>query len=205
MPRPTRVLAQEYRARLRKLNGARKRADTLLAKKLINRSDVELLYEAAYIASVTAFETLVEELFIGLLVGGLISADRSLYPRVQFKSHRVAREVVQSGRRYADWLPYDRTIDRAEVFFRGGRPFTRLDSDDKRLLESCLAIRHAIAHRSRYALGNFERKVLHGLTLAPRERTPAGLLRSQFSKSPQQSRYENLVTQLHRLAAKICH
>ena len=204
MPSATQKLERSYLSRLRSLDRACRRADSLLAARLVSRGDAELIYEAAYISSVTGFETLVEELFIGLLVGGLVSADRTVHPRVHFRSHRVAREVVQAGRRYVDWLPYDRTLDRAKVFFRGGCPFTTLSSNDRKLLESCLVIRHAIAHRSRHALGNFERNVLEGLTLAPRERTPAGFLRSQFSQSPQQSRYENLVTQLHRLAAKIC-
>ena len=79
---------------------------------------------------------------------------------------------------------------RARAFFRGGIPFTTLDKGYKKHLEILLYIRNAIAHRSSYAKGKFEQEVIGSLPLTPRERTPAGFLRSRFRITPVQTRYE---------------
>lgn len=166
--------------------------------------DATLLYEAGFLAAVSSFEALVEELFVGLLVGQLKPSLGDVQPRAAFRSHLVAREFVLAGRNYADWLPYDRTEDRARVFFRGGRPFTGLLATQTAHLSRCLVIRNAIAHRSRHAHRQFERQVTSPLPLAPRERSPAGFLMSQYSAHPPLSRFENLLADLYRIALQLC-
>jgi hypothetical protein len=146
---------------------------------------------------------LIEDLFIGLLAGGIAPGPK-VHPRVSFKSHAVARDVTLGGRAYVDWLPYRFTDSRAEAFFRGGYPFCNLDRKDKKELERILLIRHAVAHQSRSARRNFEDEVIGTAPLLAIERTPAGYLRSIFRAEPAQTRYEEIASTCAMLARKLC-
>jgi hypothetical protein len=50
----------------------------------------------------------------------------------------------------------------------------------------------------------FEQEVIGALTLMPRERTPAGFLRSIFRTAPVETQYENLVGEMAIVALKLC-
>src|SRR3954465_4059393 len=100
-----------------------------------------------------------EELFLGLLTGG-ITAGPKIHPRVTFRSVAIARDVMLSGKAYVDWFPYHHTEKRANAFFRGGLPFCSLEKAEVKSLERILTIRHAVAHQSRAARKKFEVEVI---------------------------------------------
>ena len=163
----------------------------------ISRTDVSSIYEGLFLSATASFEAFLEDLFVGLLVNrGLVSARANIHPRVIVKSHYVARDLITGDRKFVDWLPYDLTRKRADAFFTGGRPFSLLPRDLEDDIEKCRRIRNAIAHQSRYAAGVFDRNVIGALPLPPRERVPAGYLRSLLTAAPQQRRYEYLVARL---------
>jgi hypothetical protein len=196
----TQALARRYRS----LNASRCRVDSLLSKQLISQRAAEQMYEGLFISAFTAMEGLVEEVFIGLLTPSLVYSHGSAKTRVSVKSPKVAREiVVGTGRRYVDWLPYERTEERAHLFFRGGRPFTNLGAADKQALLKCQVIRNAIAHRSRHSMRQFEHIVLAPIALPPRQRKPGSFLHAQFSAAPVQRWYEVLVAQMLHCARLI--
>jgi len=165
--------------------------------------DVSLFYEGAFLRTITSFEALIEELFIGILSGALASS-RQVTTKATFRSRAIAREIMLGGRPYVDWLPYRHTENRAEAFFKNGHPFTALSKQDKGELDRILLIRHAIAHQSRSAKANFEKTVLGSLTLLPSERTPSGFLRSRLGVSPPRTQYEEIVGTFNLLARKLC-
>jgi hypothetical protein len=167
-----------------------------------NPRDARLFYEGIFLRTVTTFEGLIEDLFVGLLAGHIISG--TVHPRVTVKSHAVARDVIFGGRPYVDWLPYNHTNKRAEAFFRGGFPFCNLTKSDIKDLERIVAIRNAVAHQSRASRRTFERHVIAGAALLPIERTPAGYLRSIFRTAPDQTRYEEIASTCTILARKLC-
>jgi hypothetical protein len=175
----------------------------MLTAGYISRHDVTLFYEGILLRTVTSLEGLMEDLFVGLLAGGIAPGPR-VHPRVSFKSQLVARDVMLGGRAYVDWLPYHFTDKRAEAFFRGGYPFCNLDKDDRKELERILLIRHAVAHQSRSARRKFEDEVIGTAPLLPIERTPAGYLRSIFRAAPAQTRYEEIASTCAMLARKLC-
>jgi hypothetical protein len=109
------------------------------------------------------------------------------------------------GRAYVDWLPYHHTEKRAEAFFRSGLPFCSLEKNDKKQLEQIIVIRNAVAHQSRAALRKFENEVIGPAPLLPKERTPAGYLRSVFRTAPAQTRYEDIASTCALLARKVCN
>jgi len=195
-PRASRTLGEALTRRYSALELTRKKVEQLLVDGQISLRAAEQMYEGLFLSVYTAFETFIEELFIGLLVDGtgLYCEATKVVPRVTVRSHAIARElVVGAGRNYAEWFPYDRTERRAELFFRVGRPFTDLRRPSITgaldVLNRGALIRHAIAHKSRHSLSRFERDVVRGVPLTPRERSPAGFLRGMAAAAPPQTRY----------------
>lgn len=168
----------------------------------VARRDVEHAYGAIFLTAFSSLESLIEDLFLKLLVAR-VAAPPGVNPRVIFKSDVVAREIVFAGRKYVDWIPYHRTTERANLFFSGGRPFQTLGKPDMDTLESASIIRNAIAHVSRYARRTFDDKVAAKYVLAPRERTPTGFLRSFHSAAPNVTRYEQLASEMSLIARKL--
>jgi len=203
VPRPATNISDEFTARLRMFERARSKLEHLLLTGHVSRHDVSLFYEGIFLRTVTSFEGLMEELFVGLLTGG-ITPGRNVHPRVTFRSPAVARDVMLGGRAYVDWLPYHHTDKRADAFFRAGRPFSNLDTPERKSLERMLTIRHAVAHQSRAARNKFEDEVIGAAPLLPAERTPAGFLRSVFRVTPPQTQYEDIAATCALLARKLC-
>jgi len=201
---PSSALADQFYRRLRALDATRRRVEQLFANGSVSRRDVERVYEALFLNAVALFEDFLETLFVGLLVDqqGLTSGHADVNPRATVRSYVVARELVMGGRKYLNWLPYSETKDRARVFFTGGRPFMSLSQDLEEHLSTCCYIRNAIAHRSQHATDMFLEKVVGSKALAPRERKPAGYLRSIHIALPPPpfSRYEHHVGEVLRAA-----
>ena len=188
---------------MRKFEKSRKKLEHLLRVGHVTRHDVNLFYEGIFLKTITSFESLLEELFIGLLTGG-IETGRNVCPRAQFKSHVVARDITFGGRAYVDWLPYRHTEKRAKAFFRGARPFSRLDNSDKTELDRMLIIRNCVAHQSRAARNKFKNEVIGSTPLLPSEQTPAGYLRSVLGLTPTRTQYQNIAGTCSLLAQKLC-
>ena len=203
MPKPATTLSDAYAARLRTFERSRRKLERLLTAGQVTRHDVSLFYEGILLRTVTGFEGLMEELFVGLLAGG-IAPGRNVHPRVTFNSHLVAREVMLGGRAFVDWLPYQYTDKRAAAFFRAGFPFTNLEKADVKLLEKIILVRNAVAHQSRAARNKFEDEVIGSTPVLPIERSPAGYLRSIFRVAPAQTHYEEIASTCAILANKLC-
>src|SRR5271157_2454106 len=125
MPRPSIAISDDFTARLRRFERSRAKLERLQLSGHVTRHDVSLFYEGIFLRTVTSFESLMEELFIGLLTGG-ITPGRNVHPRLTFRSALIARDVTLGGKPYADWLPYYHTEKRASAFFRGGQPLCNL-------------------------------------------------------------------------------
>jgi hypothetical protein len=181
------------------LERTRANVESLVKGDLLSHDAADRMYEALFISAHVSVETFLEDLFVGLLVQGygVISSRVDVVARVHVRSYRIARELINgAGRSYVDWLPYERTIDLAKLFFRGGRPFDDLSQPQKDVLLRGRTIRNAIAHRSRFSIRQFERRVIGSTPLPPNERSPAGYLRGLFRTSPDQTRFSNLLAQL---------
>ena len=176
--------------------------ERLYAQSMVAKRDVEHIYGAIFLGAYASFEGMLEDLFLKLLTAR-VRLPRSVRSKVTFRSDIVARTIIFEGRNYVDWLPYERTLKRAENLFYGGRPFTRLDSNEKGLIKAVCTIRNAIAHQSGHARKQFDKDVVSNLTLAPRERTPTGFLRSLHSSAPSVTRYEQLIRDLTAIARNL--
>ena len=204
MTRQSSAVAADLQKELQALEATRLEVEQLVVGRQLSRASAERMYAALFLAGFTAFEGFVESLFVGLLVSGqgLQSGRRDVAPRVVVRSHRVARDIILGpGRKYVDWLPFERTIERSAVYFTGGRPFSELSPADIALLERMHRVRNAIAHRSRHSQDIFERLVIAATAVPARERRPGPYLRGLFRTSPAQTRYEQLMAESNRMAA----
>jgi len=188
-------------SRFTRLHGTRRRVDALVLSGQMSRLAADQMYEALFLSGFTAFEVFLEEVFLYLLVAphrGHARADA--IPRLVIRSLMVAREVVIGpGRKYADWLPFERTLGRAELFFRGGRPFSDVPKAQRDVVDSAQLIRHAIAHHSRHSEAQFLSKVVAGIPLPPREQRPGGFLRG-VTGTPPATRFETYAATLQAVA-----
>lgn len=143
------------------------------------RDAIDHLYESTFLATVTRFESYLEELFYEVATGrsqifrsgpsGALSATSS-------REDIEAMLTRGAERAYVQWLPIQSTEARALAVLRDGRPFSRLDrrTTERSLMKEVSIVRNAIAHRSGDAQARFE-KLCPG-ALATERRTPAGFL-----------------------------
>lgn len=206
MSRPSAELAKAFGRRLRSIELSRQKIERLALAGKLGRKDAELVYQGLYLSAFVAFEGFLENLFIGLLVsgGGVDSGRSDVAPRIVIRSHKIARELVLgAGRKYVDWLPYNKTKELASLYFVGGRPFSDLSENHIGTLSKCATIRNAIAHRSEHSQRQFEEKVIGSTNILPAERKPETYLRGRFRSHPPQTRFENLVTSLLIVAREL--
>lgn len=177
--------------RLQKLRAAADRVEQLRLTDSLTANDVACVYEGLFLRCYTGVETYLEDLFYDVVLGKVsYPSRRAIRPRAAVASRRVLEDVVLQGRRYVEWLPYDKTLALAEAHLRGGRPFADLSLTRRQELEEWRLVRHAIAHSSRSAAQAFERKVLARVFLPPSQRNPVGYLRSQARINPVATRLD---------------
>jgi len=203
MAKSTATLSNDFRTRLRSLEFTRRKSDILFSSGSITRRDIEQIYQGLFLESVAAFESFIEELFLGLLTGRVNPRSTRTSPKVIFTSRSTAMPIVFAGRFY-DWLPYSRTSERAKHFFKNGHPFSVLTSIDINKTDEFRFIRNAIAHKSDHAKKSFEKLVIGPTALLPRERRVGAYLVGHFRSSPPQTRYENLIIDMAEIFEKIC-
>jgi hypothetical protein len=205
MARSSKYIANEFIGHLKYLEITRSKMEQLFNKRYIVRRDIEQVYEGLYIDAITSFESFIEKLFIGIMVGNIVHDYSKVIPRMKFSSYIVARDVLYGGRNYVDWFPYERFAEkRARSFFRNGWPFTCLEKSNKSDLERIMTIRNALAHKSAHAISRFKNDIIALRPLLPIERTPAGYLRSKFRINPIQTQYENIIITLSEIAIELC-
>jgi hypothetical protein len=187
--------------KLQSIGRTRARVEKLCDRQKLTVRDVETLYEGLFLRSVTAFEGLIERVFFQALRGEIET--RAVGGKITSTSNAVLHDVLLDGKEYLEWLPYDRTLKRAKRYLRGGRPFTSFTDDDSSRLSQIARIRNAVAHSSKHAKDVFRNKVTSNIVLLPREKTPAGFLRSLFRSAPAMTRFEMFLAELGRMARKL--
>lgn len=204
MPQPDQLF-QAFSARVRRLEATRRRVDSLLVAGRVSRQAADQIYESIFLSAFTAFEGFLEDVFLALLVAPHRGRSHArATPRVTVRSLPVARQlVIGAGRKYADWLPFDRTTERANLFFRGGRPFADVPAAERDVIKRAQLVRHLIAHRSRHSEERFLKEVIAGVPLPPRERRPGGYLRGLVTAVPAVTRHENYVATLSAVAKSL--
>jgi hypothetical protein len=178
--------------------------DSLHSQGQIVLRDLESVYEALFLRAVTSFEAFLEELFISILREKTTYSQSRVSLRMRAANSAALLEILLQGKDYMQWLPFNATEQRANLYLKGGRPFSELTNGDKSMMKTITTIRNAIAHRSDFAMRQFETKVIGNQSLLPRERTPAGYLRVAVSSQPPQTKFDSYMGELSRLSAALC-
>jgi hypothetical protein len=185
LPRPV-ELALTFVHAVDRLEACCTRAEGLRVARRLSVTDVELIYESAFLNAVSRFEGLLSEL-LEEFVCGKHKARNGHFSMVSVRSRETYRTLVRGGREYVDLLPISNCIDVAERFLNAGKPFSTLDDNSRRILGQAHLIRNAIAHRSDTAILKFRNKVTGVELLPPQRRFPGALLRRTFRAHPVQS------------------
>lgn len=208
MSRPSSDLANDFRNYLQSLENVRAKMETLFSGGHVTEDDIEHVYSGLFLDAFTAFESLIEQLFISLLIGEYQSNEPDVVPRAKFTNYDIAQGIILGERSYVDWLPFEtRTLKRADAFFENGFPFNRLKNDivlkpSLQSIERFAAIRNAIAHKSKHSQLKFEKEVSGNSPLSPRQKKPAGYLRSSVNRT--QVQYQVIANELNLIAHHIC-
>lgn len=201
MPGKTSTLYKAYKKQLLLIGRTRKRCEDLCSAKSLDRVDIQLIYGGLFLEIFTGFESLIEDLFMGLIAGKLYSP--VMKKRVKISPKESVRDIVFNGKSYLDWFPYEkRTKPLVKRFFDGNNLFCALDPQQEEKMQFYYTIRNALAHKSEKAKQDFLSK-LPGSLLQP-ERTPAGYLRSQPSASSSQTQLEIALIELDMIAKRLC-
>jgi hypothetical protein len=202
MSRSTGEIADQVTRRARRVDAFVSKLEVLAVEKRLTRADIERAYTGAFISFFASYENAWEDLFFGLLMKRL-NHPRAVQPLVDIRSERVARSIVRGrAKGYMDWLPPERTSERAALFLGSGRPFSDVDSGDRAALNRYISIRNALAHESRHAILMFQRQVIAGRALPPSERRPAGYLRGAHALG--QTRMNLALAELTLIFRRLC-
>lgn len=189
---------------LGRLDYTRKRMEVLFQSNFIVTRDVHSVYEALFLRAITSFEVFLEEQFIAIMRGRATYDPGRVTVRMTATSRQALMDILLRGEQYMTWLPFSQTERRANIYLRGGKPFSELTDGDKSMIRTITTIRNAIAHRSTHATEEFKRTVIGSRTLRPSEKTPAGFLRAQARAAPTRNFFEVYVSELGRIASVLC-
>jgi hypothetical protein len=197
------TVADDVAARARGLNDYMARLEKLHRQGQLSKTDLSRAQAGAFLAFHTYLERSLERLFLGVLMRRLTTTDTRVRPLVDIKSEAVARSVVNGGRNYVDWLPFEQhALKRAGAFLSTGRPFADLARSDYSRFDRLSILRNAIAHESSHAMRQFRKSFTDGKSLPPDQVVPGGYLRGQHR--PGQTRFENLMAEVVVSFRKLC-
>lgn len=147
------------------------------ARPFISRKRRDYLTELAFLHAFQAWEVFIEESFILYLWGRRAPRGRAPRRYAFPPDRRTAAEwVIPEGREYAQWTHAQYVRERAERFFKEGRPFSPVLMGNQNLLNEIRVIRNAIAHKSQSVRDKFETVVRAKLGTLPANLTVGGFL-----------------------------
>ena len=202
-PKPAANIAESLKSYARSTESYVDRLERLNQAGRLSNRDVTRTYEGAFLSFHTSLERHIERLFLALVMARVLPTGTETKSLVRIADHRVAHAVICGDRPYADWLPLNKTKQRASVYLSRGKPFDRLKPVDIQVFDRMQVIRNAVAHQSHHAIRSFRRVLIEGQGIPLVEQSPAGYLRGSHTAG--QSRLSYLMAQgvdtLDRLCA----
>lgn len=207
MPNNSKTLHKEFLKKLKTLDITRKKFESAFRLSIIHDDDIRQAYAGLYLDLFTEFENLIEKLFIGILKGEVKPNNTAVKTKVKVKPITELESVMigEKRKKYFEWLPYsDNTIQRANIYFTDGKPFTLLDDIQKNKIANYHKIRNAIAHKSKKSMTEFQ-ALISGLTLLQIEKTPQGYLRNIPNVATGRTQLEIISDELQAISFTLCN
>lgn len=121
----------------------------------VSQATLSSVVELSTVQASSLLEDFLEEIFYLSMLGEHPQVSAGSILQVHARTEVELLIFAEGSRRekYLDWLPMDRTQDRAKTYLIDGRPFDRVRyrSVEKRALAELTIIRNAVAHRGSYA------------------------------------------------------
>lgn len=174
------------------------------ARPRITRKRRDSIVELAFLRTFLAWETFLEDSFILYLMGQKPPRGRAPHRYTIPPNRALAEEwVVPERRPFAVWDAVS-VSDRAQRFFRDGRPFTSALRSNQSMLDDTKKIRNAIAHESKSAQEKFEKLVRDKLGTLPSNVTVGSFLGTTVpGSSPPMSFLESYLDKIDAVAEQI--
>lgn len=195
------VISNRYLAELKKLEVTRLRIEQIHNSGQLFKRDIEFVYESLFLKSLVNLESLLEELFVGILYKKY--GTKKKYNNYSFESRKKILDILLFDRNFLEWLPYSKMKARAELYFCNGKPFSNLNDRQLSFLKKSMVIRNAIAHKSKYSNEKFKSQILKAEAMPIGIKTPAQYLRYEFRTSPSKIKYEVYMSELAQIPMTI--
>lgn len=172
---------------------------------LISQQRRDHMTEMAFLRGFLAWESFVEESFVLYLCGQKPPRGRTPNRYAFPPDQKTAMAwVIPEGRDYAQWTDAQHVRERAERFFKAGRPFAPVLRGNQSVLDEVRIIRNGITHKSVSARQKFETVVRTKLGSLPPNLTIAGFLAMTVpGSSPPVSFLESYVAKIDLAAQQI--
>jgi hypothetical protein len=146
----------------------------------VPKTELEAVYELAFLNIFVAFENDLTELFKTNL---LMECDLNGRKRSIFlpKNRPLADKLLLGTNRYFQLLPVEQMEKTARIYLKDGGPFVNLETAQKQAIAKAYAIRNHIAHRSPESKKSFKKKVLEGVNLPRTAYSPGYYLKNSIS------------------------
>lgn len=179
MPLPIDELRAQYQLIGRTIDSSLKR----MGSKSANHEEEHLILQGTYLFGVRSFEYFLEQQLIHLCHPGTVwgpkvvaGKTRSFVRKLGDSNPNRIKAILTMGASYADYLPIDRTQQKASVLFARGRPFSLLQGNHKEIIKRAHTVRNLIAHESEHAMKQFTKVVCSRYPLPPEKRNASGYL-----------------------------
>ena len=202
MARPSSAIGMEVAARAKSLDSYLGRLERLYANGQLSLQDLQRAYSGAFIHFFTFTERALERLFLGHLMCRLTTTHKGVRPLIACKSDAVARAIIGGQRRFADWLPYQHTENRAKCFLSQGKPFSSLNANQKQHFDILSILRNALAHDSAHAHKQFRKRLIDGRSLPSRDHKPPNYLRGLHAVG--QTRLNYILSEVVLVMQSLC-
>lgn len=171
--------------RLKSLESTRVQIEILYTSNTITEEMLDNAYIGLFLSMCTEFEGFLEDLFLGLLLDGGGVSQSDVTTNIVVSRLDIMRALIYGIKgNYADWLPYERTVERAETYFLDGKPFSKPDQGQRSRLKEIYLIRNVLAHKSDFSRKKFDEVVVGNRNLSLKEKTPVGFLRVTTASGP---------------------
>jgi len=146
------------------------------------KSDLDSIYELAFLKVFISFETQLVELLKTNLMMQFDSKGRvrSNFP---VNNRSQAGRLLLGSNRYFQLLPVEQMEKIATVYLKKGGPFVGLTTNQKTSIKKSYSIRNHIAHKSPDSKSAYQSKVLSNISLPRSSTIPGYYLRSSMTNN----------------------
>lgn len=193
---------------LRNFQSKVQRVRRLLARQIdlsksgsLPKTELDAIYELAFLNIFVAFENDLTELFKTNMLKshGSGGQKRSIFVP---KTRALADKLLQGTGKYFQILPIEQMEKAARLHFKDGGPFVTLTAAQKDAIGKAYAIRNHIAHRSTESKKSYKKKILSQVTLSKPSYSPGYYLKSAIALN--RSYFDHHVAEIGGILRDVC-